>query len=97
MHLFLVKYPQLDIFSCIIAQFATNCYYTLISPASIPHSYTELYGNHYSLLMMVTSFIFRHEGFPPKEPAIFESYPFISWPPENYKTPIEVQQPGAPI
>ena len=97
-HFFLAKYPEIDYFSGIIAQLAINCYYTLISPVSIPFSYTELYRNHYSLLMMITASIFRNEGFPLDEPEIFESYPDEPWPPVNYKSPIEVQQePDAPL
>ena len=47
--------------------------------------------------MMVTVSVFRNEGFYPDEPTIFESYPYVPWPPANYKSPIEVQQPGAPL
>ena len=43
-HLFLATYPELDVFSSIISQFVINCYYTLISPESTPHSYTEIYN-----------------------------------------------------
>ena len=96
-HLFLAKYPELDIFSSIISQFAINCYYTFISPESTPHSYTETYNAHVSLLMMVTASVFKNEGFYPDEPTIFESYPYVPWPPEISKTPNEVQHSGAPI
>ena len=97
-HLFLAKYLEIDNFSGIIRQLAINCYYTLISPVSIPFSYTELYRNHYSLLMMITIAIFRNEGYYPDEPTIFESYPHVTSLPANYKSPIEVQQePGAPL
>ena len=52
-HFLLAKYPELDIFSCILEQFVVDCYYLLNSPESIPYSYTLLYGEHYSLLMMI--------------------------------------------
>ena len=93
---FLNKHPNFNRYTDIIKCHVQCCHDLILSPDSTPSHFIQLQDRLWSNLMNLTWLNFKDEIGSPEVPTIYTRALNIVQP-ENYKNPIEVQQPGAPI